>query len=392
LPQAALLVNPAPRNGPPAPSKPSSNDASQAGGGAGGGGDNGGSGSVKPGSHDSDSSTEWAPPIVGSPTPPAGPNSSGNVVTAGLDVSPGGVINVSINTGPVDVSVNPGPIDVSLSAGPIEVSVGTGPIDVSVGAGPIDVSVNAGLVDVSVEAQATLTDLLGFDVSLGSNGIFVGADIEVGLPLTVDQLGSNPVQIVESTTGIELNNLLNADLPAVDALLGAGEDLSQVKATLAEVTGLSFVSGPGGSSGGTLPATLAEPVDTLSSTSPVPIEVVSGLTDLGSNGQSGDLASGGVITLPVPAANDAVQIDNLFAAGQYTEYNVALQSLGNSDATSVSAPANNEPVDQPVTTPAVGDISPDQHDSGGVLVSPTPVELSVPLEDIKFISGPGLSS
>jgi hypothetical protein len=122
----------------------------------------------------------------------------------------------------------------------------------------------------------------------------------------------------------------------------------------------------------------------------VPIEVVSELTDLGPNDQSGDLASGGVITLPVPA-NSAVQIDNLFAAGQYTDYNVALQSLGNPDATSVSAPANHEPLDQPVTTPALGDISPDQHESGGLLASPTPIEISVPLEDIKFISGLGLS-
>ena len=259
--QTASLNEAAQLNGPSAASKPSSDDVRHGSGGGGGGGGGGGSGENggegsdcgKPGSGCSpecdhpkhvDWPTELVPPVLGSPAPQGAPNSVSNGISADLDVSVGG-INVGIDARPIDISVN---------------------------------------------AQVSLSGLLGFDVGLGSDGIFVGAEIDVGGISSIGQLGLNPIETVELTTGLELNHLLDSDLPGIDALLGSGEPLSHIKATLAEVTGLSLVSGPdalmdqlGGGSDGVLSATLAHPTETLLSASPVPIHVVSDLANLGSD-------------------------------------------------------------------------------------------------------------
>jgi hypothetical protein len=340
LSKTASLIDAAQRSG-PAPSKPPSHDFEEGdgAGGGGGGGDGGGDSvagavSEKPGSGSSSNpdSPEHSQPPIGSVAPsPGGPSSPGDPGSGGSGVSAG-----------VDVDIG----------------------DI------VDVGISVGLPDVDLSAQLGVSNLLGFDVRVGADGIFVGTEIEVGQLSNIDQLGLNPTQIVESATGLELAHLLSSDLPVIDTLLGPGEHLSQVKATLAEITGLSLVDGPSGSSD----ATLAQPLEKLLSANPAPIQIVSELTDL-----SGDLSSGGVIAFPLPASNPVLQIDDLFAGTRYTDYNLALQSSGK--PTNFGA-ANSEPIDQTIATSLLGDADDDRHDSAKLPLGPTPVEPELPLEDI----------
>jgi hypothetical protein len=353
LSQTAALIDLAQRTGPLAPSKPSGTDIGEGSGGGGGGGGGGGDGgdgeggggdggpvsgkpaSGSPANPDSPGYSEppigWVPPVPGDSSPPGGPSSGGGGVSAGVDVNIGDIV---------------------------------------------DVGVNIGLPDVDLNAQVGVGNLLGFDVRVSADGIFVDAEIEVGQLLNIDTLGSSPVQIVESATAlVGLDNLLDTDLPGVDTLLGSGEHLSQVKATLAEITGLSLVGGPSGSSG----ATLAQPLETLLSASPAPIHIVSELTSLGSNGLGGALSSGGVIDFPVPAGNPVAQIDQLFAGTRYTDYNLALQSSAKPTDTGT---INGEPIDPTVATSLLGDGTVDRHDSANLPLDPAPFELALPLEEI----------
>ena len=64
------------------------------------------------------------------------------------------------------------------------------------------------------------------------------------------------------------------------------------------------------------------------------LNVVSGFTQLGSLGSEGDVASGGTIALP-DAIGGNVNND-LFTAGRYTDYGLALQSDTKSDVTTTA--------------------------------------------------------
>jgi hypothetical protein len=357
--KTAMLLDNAARASPAPASKPSTNEVGNSadGGGGGGGGDAAGDGGDgddgsscgKPGSGCSlgcgpaqdAPSPIGSPPILG-PTPPGGPHSGGNGVSAAVDVSVGGST----------------------------------------------IGIDAGLADLGVHAQVSLADLLGFDLGLGPDGIFVAAESEVDLLLNLDQLALNPVHVVETTTGLELDHLLKSDLPGIDVLLGSGEHLSHIKAALAEVTGLSLVQAPGalmdqlGGSDGVVPATLTQMTDALSSARPLPIQVASELAGFGSHGESGDLSSGGVIIFPAPADNDVLPINELFADGRYTDYNLALQSAVASSTATVADPTGSAPVAPSVPVSSLEEIaSPDRHDPGKLPLAATPGELAAPLED-----------
>jgi hypothetical protein len=358
--KTAMLLDNAGRASPAPASKPSTNEVGDSadGGGGGGGGDAGGdggdgdngSGCGKPGSGCSlgsgpsqdAGSPIGSPPILGGPTPPGGPNSGGNGVSAAVDVNVGG--------------------------------------------SPI--GIDAGLVDLGVHAQVSIADLLGFDLGLSPDGIFVAAEIELDRLPNLDQLALNPVHVVETTTRLELDHLLKSDLPGIDVLLGSGEHLSHIKAALAEVTGLSLVEAPGalidqlGGSDAIVPATLARTTDALSSARPLPIQVAAELAGFASHAGSGDLSSGGVIIFPAPAGKDVLPINELFADGRYTDYNLALQSAVASSTATVSDPTGSAPVAPSVPTSSLEEIvSPDRHDPGKLPLAPTPVEFAAALED-----------
>jgi hypothetical protein len=205
------------------------------------------------------------------------------------------------------------------------------------GSGGISVSVDVG--GTGIQASLNVSDLLGFEVSLGPDGIFVGTDLDVGVTLSPSQIGSATVQIAESVTGIELGKLLNSDQMVLNNLIGDIQDLAPVHATLAGATGLSFTSS--GVSDAPLLTSITAPIDALPTAGPVQIAVVSEFPDVVSS-QTGALASGGIITLQAPAGADATPVDPLFAAGTYTEYGMALQSVG--EAVASAGPAT-EPVE-----------------------------------------------
>jgi hypothetical protein len=273
----------------------------------------------------------------------------------------------------------------------VNVNVGTDLLTQSLGLGSL------GLGNVGLNAEVNLNGLVGFDVQLGVDGVFVGADIELGRMLHLDHLASSLVEIVASDTALDLGHLLTSDVPGLDLLLGSGEHLSNIKATVAEVSGLLLASDPeallnelGGVTVGTVAATLVEPagtlltqpLDTLLSGDAVPIHVLSDLTDLGPTGQSGDLSSGGAITFPAQAVNDVVQPDVLFAGGQYSDYNLALQSSIKSNAETAAVIPDNDLVDSTVPSLSPSDVPTDRHDSGNLPLGTTLVDLSASVEDV----------
>jgi hypothetical protein len=178
--------------------------------------------------------------------------------------------------------------------------------------------------------------LLGFGVTVDiGSGLMVGTDLDLNLldlgPLQHNLLG------VSASLDLDLGSVLNGGLGGVVNLLGSTGPLSILN--VGELTGLHLSDAVGN---------LTQPVDALATSLGVPellghLPVVSLVEDgpVGStlSDLTGTLTSalgfnttGNTLSFPTPAVDATAQHDVLYSLGQYTDYNISLQSLPLSDA------------------------------------------------------------
>jgi hypothetical protein len=140
-----------------------------------------------------------------------------------------------------------------------------------------------------------------------------------GIGLDLGNLLVGPLETVTSLADslagdlvTDLDNLLNNDL------LGLGDLLESSSLNLSEFTGLTLTNGIagllGGSEAGTAP---------LTDGGGILAPLISLATHDGELSAPGLLSSG---MINFPAVSASVQLDELFAQGQHTDYNIALRS------------------------------------------------------------------
>ena len=110
---------------------------------------------------------------------------------------------------------------------------------------------------------------------------------------------------------------------------------------LSEVSGKQIVADAGNAIDSALSHVLIAPEDALTAgdsgssiVGATALNVVSGFTQLGSLGSEGDVASGGTIALTDAIGGNVT--NDLFTAGRYTDYGLALQSDTKSDVTATA--------------------------------------------------------
>jgi len=162
-----------------------------------------------------------------------------------------------------------------------------------------------------------VVSLIGFDVSLAPNGVFVGTEINLE---TVGSLGPELIHTVGSEVA-DLTHFLQSPLPGIDALPDLGSAGDAVASTLGEVTGLEVLG-----------ITTKSITDALLPSQPHDADpVVAPLVDLPLTNVLNilPLTDAGIVSsgsIPIVAgSNHLDQSDQLYAAGGHTEYGVTLQ-------------------------------------------------------------------
>jgi len=295
---------------------------------------------------------------------------------------------------------------------------------------------------VGLNAGVDLHNLLGFDVHLGTDGVFVVSDLAqtVGLNAGVDlnhfplpqHYGSSSLidnlshdtglsnLVADLTNGLTPVNVLNSahDLIGnVTGVAGLGNgligDATQVLGLAGGGSGLlsgvaripaPVLSNAGGAEG-IVRDVLGDASHALSSGSPLTqsmdaltgqsgdgvtlngspaAHVISDGTGVGGLGQNGDISSGDTINFP---AHALTQVDELFSGNRYTDYNVTLQSH-NLDVGKIGGTLISETVNHTPASPAPVDTPPVSHDAGapplkGVQeINASLVHVSPPIEEL----------
>jgi hypothetical protein len=172
-----------------------------------------------------------------------------------------------------------------------------------------------------IDVHIGLTPLLGFEVNIEAGGVIAG------LGLDLNNLLVGPLQgvsdLVDSVVS-DLGTLLNNDL------LGLGELLEPSPLNLAELTGLTLTDGIAGlleardeEPSGEPPAAL---FDSAAGISPLTAALI---TNAGEFSAPDILSAGDVIEFPVRAL---APVDDLYAQGQHTDYNIALHDNAQTEA------------------------------------------------------------
>ncbi len=234
-------------------------------------------------------------------TPPAGAaGSAGSTQQARIGSS--GSTDNSLPTLLPDVGVTPPPP-------PITVDIGLTPtpgFDVNVDVGGL-ISANIGLDPNGLNLNL---DLLGLDL----DGLLV-SPLQDATNLLVDPL-QDVTGLVDSLTA-DLGHLMNGDV------LGLGDLLQSSPLNLGDLTGLTLNDGLAGllGQGGDSAPALLSPVSGAAASEPA-LAAVSGANDFSALDLFG---GGGVINILGGATNAPAQLDDLYALGRYTDYNIALR-------------------------------------------------------------------
>jgi hypothetical protein len=212
--------------------------------------------------------------------------------------------------------------------------------------------IGSGEQAAAIDVHVGLSPLLGFDLQIGTGGLISGVGLDLGNLL---------VGPLETVTGLvdtlvtdlvsDLGNLLNDDL------LGLGDVLESGPLNLSELTGLTLNDGIAGLLGG------SEAGSDAGSGGATPAPLISLSTGDGELSAPG-LLSAGMINFPAVSAQ--IQIDELFAGGQHTDYNIALRT-GESDAGDTSP---SQPAIADIVPEALADETPPPADSAAALLSP----------------------
>ena len=179
--------------------------------------------------------------------------------------------------------------------------------------GPPDIDVHIGL-----------PPLLGFDLQIDTGGLISGIGLDLG-NLLVGPL-ETVTSLVDSLVGdlvTDLGNLLNNDV------LGLGELLESGPLNLSELTGLTLTERYRGTAWRQRSGHRAPLTDGGAILAPL----ISLTTHDGELSAPGLLSSG---MINFPAVSASVQLDELFAQGQHTDYNIALRNGPESGADDAS--------------------------------------------------------
>lgn len=210
-----------------------------------------------------------------------------------------------------------------------------------------------------IDVHIGLPPLLGFDLQVDTGGLISGIGLDLGNLLvgpleTVTGLVDSLVGDLVTDLVTDLGNLLNNDV------LGLGELLESGPLNLSELTGLTLTNGIAGllqGSGATVDAH-------FSSSSENGAPLISLTTHDGELSAPGLLSSG---MINFPAVSASLQLDELFAQGQHTDYNIALRSGPESGAGDASP---SQPEIASIIPEALVNEAPPPADSAAALLSP----------------------
>ena len=176
-----------------------------------------------------------------------------------------------------------------------------------------------------IDVHIGLSPLLGFDLQVDTGGLISGIGLDLG-NLLVGPLETvtNLVDSLVTDLVTDLGNLLNNDV------LGLGELLESGPLNLSELTGLTLTNGIAGLLGGSEAGTASAP---LTDGGAILAPLISLTTHDGELSAPGLLSSG---MINFPAVSASVQLDELFAQGQHTDYNIALRNGPESGADDAS--------------------------------------------------------
>jgi hypothetical protein len=301
-------------------------------GGAGGGGDgdDGGGDSGGGGRDDASSEYETSAPFVGSantpvvaPLPPVGPSGATLDGHVGMEGPSDGVeANVGLQVGSAEFA------HLGLNA-------------TDIGEFGLPLHAAAGTQLVSLDA--------GFDM-----------DVDVA------HLGSNLASLLGPEVGIELAHIIGAPVSLVTGLaLGSLPD---------EIGRLPLIGDGGatalqsarsvGAEARTLVQSAGELTQGMLAGESSSVANIVSVTDFALLQNKGDVSSGDKIVFPEAPTINVAQVDQLFVAGRYTDYHLALQSDANSAVTKSIGSLHNETFDHLAGPLATADSSADKHDTG----------------------------
>ena len=204
-----------------------------------------------------------------------------------------------------------------------------------------------------IDVHIGLPPLLGFDLHLDTGGLISGVGLDLG-NLLVGPL-ETVTNLVDSLVGdlvSDLGNLLNNDV------LGLGELLESGPLNLSELTGLTLTTGiagllQGGEAGSDAGNGAAANTPLISLSTP-----------------DGELSAPGLLStgmINFAAITATVQLDELFAGGQHTDYNIALR---NGPETGAEDASPSQPEIAGILPEALANEAPPPADSTAALLSP----------------------
>ncbi len=176
-----------------------------------------------------------------------------------------------------------------------------------------------------------LSPLLGFEATVDTGGLITGVGLDLNLDLG-DLLGG-PLQAVTDLVDslvTDLGNLLDGDL------LGLGDLLDSTPLDLGELTGLTLTDGLAGLLGPRDGASSGEPAAAGSGSGALAATLVTDANELSAPGL---LSAGNLIDFPARAT---APVDDLYAQGRHTDYNIALHDNAlqdNADGDNGTSPA-----------------------------------------------------
>jgi hypothetical protein len=337
--------------------------------GGGGGGDSGGSNDANAGdTNSSDANAALASDGA------AGGGSSGDLggMPSGIstDLSHQIIIGASTSGGlSIDVSIGGEPGLALTTSDPVSTLTG----------GVADILAPVGLSGLG--SSLDLKDILGFDLQVNSSGEFIATDLTAALDLHPLSSITNTVSTIASPVADSLPVLNLATSNVLDDLFGGDNhspagplgDLSSIigSSSLGGDEATSALTGSLGSNGTASPDKLVDALLAPSSdgslgtalpvagaiSDPAPVSIV---------GEATAITPGHSIDFPAPVLPEG---DVLFRGSSYTDYHVALQTVGpstvsNSIATTLTSVASTPDatslahVDAPVANPAVASSAP----------------------------------
>ena len=189
--------------------------------------------------------------------------------------------------------------------------------------------------DLSGLVGDTLSQITGLHLGAvtGEATAFIDGSLDPGLSVTLGAADS----LIAQVGGGAASNVEALVSPIADlGFLVSGEDSNglvwqPVDTLLSEVSGKQIVADAGNAIDSAL-----SPEDALTAgdSGSTALNVASGFTQLGSLGSEGDVASGGTIALTDAIGGNVT--NDLFTAGRYTDYGLALQSDTKSDVTATA--------------------------------------------------------